>query len=482
MPTEILPQQQRPTPGDVLAMLGAEPMALAPSAVRSLGSPAAFWGWDDEDDDDAGYELVGDLAVITVRGCLMQRACWWWDGYDTLELAFTRALVDGRASAVVLAIDSPGGYVAGLFDCVRRMRAAADASGKRVVAVSDERCYSAAYAVACVADAIVVPQTAGAGSVGVIGTLVSWSAALDAAGVDVRVITSGAEKADGHPSQPLSDGAVAREQARVDQLAEVFFAWVSERRGLARDAVAALEGGIRLGPDAVSAKLADRVGTLAALLGGEITVEECCAPPEEERDADDVPVPDSGDTASHGAAARHTPTPTRIPTMSLQALLAALGATDATQALQSIHNLTSLRTQVHAVTGEADDAKALGAMHAMKRDAAAATELRAQVEADRRAVAAKERASILDGAVQAMQLSPAERAADGTAEGWTTALSNDALRAYTQRAGSAPPPRPREPAKGGANASGASLTDTQRAIADQLGVSHDDYAKALAQG
>lgn len=454
-----------PSRTEALALLGAEPLALAPASVRELG---AFWGWDD-DEDEQGYELVGDLAVLRVRGVLSQRGCWWWPGYDTIEAAFGRACVDGRARGVVLDLDSPGGMVAGLFDAVRRMRATAEASGKLVVAVANERCYSAAYALACVADAIVVPETAGVGSVGVIGTMVSWAAALEAAGVDVRVIVSGAQKADGHPAQPLSDGAVEREQARVDQLAAVFFAWVQDRRSLdARP----LEAGIRLGPEAVTAKLADRVGTLAELLDGTLSLEACCGLPAEGTEVNEVPVPPPGTDASRGAAANH-----RTNTMSLPAILAALGATDATQALGAINALTALRAQVHAVTGEADDAKALGALHALKRDAAAAAELRAQVEADRKAAAAKERAALLADAVASMKLAPAEAAADGTPEGWTTALSNEGLRAFAARSGALPPAAPKPaPATAGASR----LTEEQAAIADQLGVDHDAYAKALA--
>lgn len=477
MPDDDTTTRPRPTSADVLALLGAEPLALAPSAVRALGTPAAMYGWDDE--EEPGYELVGDLAVITVRGVLMQRGCWWWHGYDTLAAAFGQALLDGRARAVVLAIDSPGGYVAGLFDAVRRMRAAADAAGKPVVAVSDERCYSAAYALACVADAIVVPETAGAGSVGVIGTMVSWSAALETAGVDVRVIVSGAEKADGHPAQPLSDGAVAREQHRVDHLAAVFFAWVAERRGMPVKDVAALEAGIRLGPEAVTTKLADRVGTLAAILGGELSIDDCCAREGDEGgEADDVPVPAPGESATRGEG-RPIP-PRNTMTIQLPAILAALGTTDAEKALQTATDLRAVRDQVLALTGETDTAKALGALHAMKRDAAAANELRAQIEADKKTAAAKERASILDGAVAAMKLSPAERAQDGTPEGWTTSLSNDALKAFVARAGGVPAARPQQPPQGAARASASALTDEQKALADQIGIPHDDYAKALA--
>lgn len=139
--------------------------------------------------------------------------------------------------------------------------------------------------------------------------------------------------------------------------------------------------------------------------------------------------------------------------------------------------LTTFRAQVHALTGTTGDAEALGTLHAMKRDASAAAELRAQVETDRKAAAAKERAELLDGAVAAMKLTPAERAADGGPDAWTTALTNDGLRTYLSRAG-APGPAPRQPSK--ASPTGAGLTDDQRAIANQLGLDVDAYARSLA--
>lgn len=467
-------ESSRPSQADVLALLGADPLALAPSALRGLASHAASWGWDDESDDETGYELVGELAVLTIRGCLMQRGCWWWHGYDYLEAAFSRALLDGRATAVVLALDSPGGVVAGLFDTVKRMRSAADAVGKRVIAVSDERCYSAAYALACVADAIVVPETAGVGSVGVIGTMVSWAAALDAAGVKVEVIVSGAEKADGHPAQPLSDGAVAREQARVDQLAAVFFEWVAARRPLTVAQVTALQAGIRLGPDAVTAKLADRVGTLASILGGELSVDECCAAPEDdETEVNEVPVPPPGQDATRAESA-----PRNIPMKDLAAILAALGAADAAQGLQIATEATATRTKVLALTGAESADAALGTIAAWQRDAAAAAELRAQVAADRAAAEKRERAELLTAAVASMRLTPAEAEQDGQPDAFVTGMSNTALRAFAARPVTVTPGTPRQPAKPAPTA--ASLTDEQRAIADSLGLDHAAYAAALA--
>lgn len=463
---------QRPSRADALALLGAEPLALASNSLRTLAAEGSMWGWDE--DEPAGYELVGELAVITVRGCLWQRGCWWWHGYDTLELALAKALLDGRATSVILAIDSPGGVVAGLFDAVKRMRAQVEASGKRVVAVSDERCYSAAYAIACVADAIVAPQTAGVGSVGVIGTMVSWASALADAGVDYRVIVSGAEKADGHPAQPLSDAAVAREQARVDQLAAVFFEWVSSRRPLDVKAVSSLQAGIRLGPDAVTSKLADRVGTLADLLGGALTVDECCAHLEtDETEVNEVPVPPPGEDATRAESAPRSIAPMK----ELAAILAALGAADAAQGLKLATEATALRTKVRAETGADTDDAALGTLVAWKRDAASLGDLRAELAKEREAAAAIERKQLLAAAVASMRLTPAEAEADGQPEAFVTGMSNAALRAFAARPAT-PAPTPRQPAK--PSTSAAALTDDQKAIADQLGLDHAAYAAQLA--
>ena len=82
--------------------------------------------------------------------------------------------------------------------------------------------------------------------------------------------------------------------------------------------------------------------------------------------------------------------------------------------------------------------------------------------------AALYRRAMLDQAVVDKKLTPAERDADGQAEAWTTALPNSGLKSFlaARKGIVAPPPEP--PAK----TSGAcALTDEQRTIARQMGVS-----------
>lgn len=221
---------------------------------------------DAPEEDPTEYALDGELAVVRIEGPLSQRAwsCWMFegDGYDYIAARCRLALADSRARALLLVIDSPGGEVAGCFEAVRQIRASVEASGKPCVAYADEMACSAAYALACCADAIVLPETGTVGSVGVIASVMDRSKALAQAGVAVHFITSGARKADGRSEIPLTDDARAALQSEVDQLAETFFATVARARGMDVKDVRALEAGVRIGPQAVTAKLADRVGSL----------------------------------------------------------------------------------------------------------------------------------------------------------------------------------------------------------------------------
>lgn len=201
-------------------------------------------------------ENVGRSTIVTIEGPLEQRAGW-WDGYDAIAARFKEALKDDTTSSVVLRIDSPGGDAAGCFEAVRMMREAGKRSGKRIVTYVDESAYSAAYALACVADEIYLPPSGGVGSVGVIATLMDRVASNEMWGLNVRVVHAGAHKADGHPDVPLSDDAIAGVQDDVNKLAAMFFDTVSASRGIKPKAVEALQAACLMGDEGLEAGLAD---------------------------------------------------------------------------------------------------------------------------------------------------------------------------------------------------------------------------------
>lgn len=208
--------------------------------------------------------------VVAIRGPLMHHDGI-FDSYDAIGLRVLGAIEAG-ARAIVLSIDSPGGLVSGCFDTAAEIRALCESSRVPLFAYVDGQATSAAYALACAASRIVAPLTGVVGSIGIIAEVVDATAQAAASGVQVRLVTSGARKADGHPLGGMSDASIAAIQASVDAQAAVFFDHVASSRGLGVDVVAGLEAGTAMGASAVALGLADEVMTLeqmlAAIAGG----------------------------------------------------------------------------------------------------------------------------------------------------------------------------------------------------------------------
>jgi signal peptide peptidase SppA len=220
----------------------------------------------DEDDlqpvEETPYDRVGGVAVIPVRGTLVQRTGTMrpysgMTGYDGIRKSLALALNDDTIDAIVLDIDSPGGEVAGVFDLADAIAAAR--GQKPIRAILAENAFSAAYALASSADKITVPRTGGTGSIGIICMHVDFSKALAEAGIAVTMITYGARKAEGNEYQPLTEGALARFQADVDRMGELFVDLVARNRGLTAAKVRATEANTFLGAMGVEAGLADAV-------------------------------------------------------------------------------------------------------------------------------------------------------------------------------------------------------------------------------
>lgn len=219
--------------------------------------------------------LDGGIGLVEVHGPLMHHADPFCDSYDDIKRRVSAAIDRGATKAVVLSIDSPGGLVSGAFDTADEIRAFCDASGVELVAFVDGQATSAGYALACVANRVFVPPTGFVGSIGVIDALIDATAQDRAFGLQFSIITSGARKSDGNPHTTTTDAAITSAQARVDDLAAIFFEHVSQRRGIAVDKVAGLEAGLVHGARAVALGLADDVKTydqvLALLRGGDVT-------------------------------------------------------------------------------------------------------------------------------------------------------------------------------------------------------------------
>ncbi|TCK43992.1 protein C [Paraburkholderia sp. BL8N3] len=231
--------------------------------------PMAYDEWDQGDDFSSsgknprgGYDNVGGVAVIEVQGTLVQklgclRPYSGMSGYDGIRQNLFMALSDPDVKAIALDIDSPGGEVAGCFDLVDTIYGLR--GQKPIWSILNESAYSAGYAIASAADRIIVPRTGGVGSIGVICAHVDMSQALTSAGVKVTFITYGDRKADGHSEIALSKEALARFQADIDTMGELFVETVARNRNIAAATVRDTQAATFMGTQGVALGLADEV-------------------------------------------------------------------------------------------------------------------------------------------------------------------------------------------------------------------------------
>jgi protease-4 len=182
---------------------------------------------------------------------------------ENMIASLKSAFEDAHSRAVVLRINSPGGspVQAGIInDEIRRLKAKHD---KRVYAVVDEACASAAYYVAVAADEIYVDKASIVGSVGVLMDGFGFTGALDKLGIERRLMTAGENKAILDPFSPLSDKHRAYVQAMLDQIHQQFIGVVRQGRGeRLKETPETFSGLFWTGQKAVELGLADKLGNL----------------------------------------------------------------------------------------------------------------------------------------------------------------------------------------------------------------------------
>ncbi|MDO8778096.1 MAG: S49 family peptidase [Burkholderiaceae bacterium] len=226
-----------------------------------LGRPLA--------NEQQDYEMrQGGVAVLTLDGVMAPKANLMMriSGGVSTQMANTQiesAIADPRVTALVLAIDSPGGSVFGtpeLGATIRELSAT-----KPIVTVSEAMLASAAYWVGSAANAVYISGPSV--MVGSIGIVASHSYDPKAAGT-VTEITAGKYKRIDSSTGPLSAEGLAYLQGRVDHLYSVFVDTVAGYRGVTPDAVLAnmADGRVFIGSQAIDRGLVDGYATVDAMV------------------------------------------------------------------------------------------------------------------------------------------------------------------------------------------------------------------------
>lgn len=205
----------------------------------------------------------GSVAIIKATGSLMKQASS-MGGTSTIQLRrdIRAAAGDKDVSAILLAIDSPGGTVAGTSDLAADVAAARQR--KPVWAHIDDLGASAAYWIASQADAIFANSpTALVGSIGTIMTVYDLSKNAEKEGVRAMVFATGPLKGAGTPGTEITDEQAAYFQSMVEESQQYFDAAVKTGRGLSSSELQSVKtGGVFSAVTAKSLKLIDGIRAL----------------------------------------------------------------------------------------------------------------------------------------------------------------------------------------------------------------------------
>jgi len=244
--------------------------------IINIGAQAQGEGaanlWHDDDDYGARLEqaehhrrqAIGrtGVEVIPVSGILVSRAahlemCEVMTSYEELRRQLRTAVADPMVERIVLDIDSPGGAAVGAFELAADIRAMAQQ--KPITGLVNFSAYSGGYLLAAACSEVVVSQTSGIGSIGVIAKHLDRSKMLENAGVKVTTVFAGDHKNDLSPHEALTDQSMKVLQDIVQESYQMFVGAIAEYRGLAVEKVIATQAGLYSGQHGITAGLADRL-------------------------------------------------------------------------------------------------------------------------------------------------------------------------------------------------------------------------------
>lgn len=273
-----------------LQALTADPWAIVPGwlpliaalAQRNHGAPevAGAGDWEKRDYDlmagpgaqrlpgaQRAY-LVDGVAVLPVVGPIFPRANMMTEmsgatSVTMLQNDHRAALANPDVGAIMLMIDSPGGAVSGISAFADTV--AAGSKKKQTVAFVSGQACSAAYWIGSSAPEIVIDKT---GLVGSLGVVIGMSKQVEAdrdGYLDLEIVSSNAPN---KRPDPTAEEGLAEIRGTLDAIEKQFVAAVARGRNVSVDKVLSDfgKGGVKVGSDAVSAGMADRVQSYDATL------------------------------------------------------------------------------------------------------------------------------------------------------------------------------------------------------------------------
>lgn len=203
------------------------------------------------------------IKVISVHGLLTSRrgsinaACTELVSYEKLRSDINQALNDESIKEIVLDINSGGGAATGckeLADFIFQSREI-----KPITAIVNFYAFSAAYFIASACSKIIISETSGVGSIGVIIEHMETSKLEENQGLKFTTLYRGDYKNLGSRHEALSDNAFEFLNSQLDWTYKLFTESVAKYRGIDVQTVIDTQARCFFGDEAIKNGLADQV-------------------------------------------------------------------------------------------------------------------------------------------------------------------------------------------------------------------------------
>lgn len=209
-----------------------------------------------------------EVAVVMLAGPMMKSVGSAQSGTSTVQARreLRKAANDPNIGAILIAIDSPGGTVAGTADLGAEIAAAG--KKKPVWAYIDDMGASAAYWAASQADKIFAnTPSALVGSIGTLSVIYDMSKAAETAGIKTLVFGTGPLKGTGTPGSSITQDQQDYIRGIVEDAQVSFDAAVRKGRNLTeRQLETVRTGGVFSASEAISLKLIDGIKSFDAVV------------------------------------------------------------------------------------------------------------------------------------------------------------------------------------------------------------------------
>ncbi len=208
--------------------------------------------------------LVLDLSGVIID---VELSSVFYDRESTVAVmkeALRKAEKDSDVKAVVLKVNSPGGGVTASDILYRELKKFKEKKKVPVISCIMDVGASGAYYASMAADEVIIHPTGVTGSIGVIGTYLTFDGLMQKVGVNSVTVKSGEHKDMGSPFRPLSPQERRIFQSIIDDLYGRFLDVVTEGRPkLNKETIRKLaDGRIYTAQQAKAAGLVDEIGYL----------------------------------------------------------------------------------------------------------------------------------------------------------------------------------------------------------------------------